>query len=299
MSPSSESASPSLTDVLRSVLADMKRASGADIVSLVLYDQDARRYYGPHVIGLPPDSLRESLSDMQSQLNRYLDDEAGGKAPDDLRVTHYGSTAWLTVRRQTLVAKDAPSEIDSTFIRRHHVLSTVGLPLLAEERLVGLLYLNFCADPAAPAPPAGSRAPDQAAVAELERKARESAVRIRSVLTRTQRAAVDSVGRLTRLLTAAADDAGAAGAGLRRQLSIALADLLRPSTRLDRAAAAWTSLQLTLRRRSRFDWRYRPRLATGRQGLRRRWPPRWPRPACTRREPSRSVSARRLPATSW
>ncbi|MBJ7604229.1 MAG: GAF domain-containing protein [Candidatus Dormibacteraeota bacterium] len=235
MSPSSESASPSLTDVLRSVLADMKRASGADIISLVLYDQDARRYYGPHVIGLSQDSLRDSLTDMQSQLDRYLADEAGGKAPDDLRVTHYGSTAWLTVRRQTLVAKDAPSEIDSTFIRRHHVLSTVGLPLLAEERLVGLLYLNFCADPAAPAPAAGSRTPDKAAVAELERKAREAAVRIRSVLTRTQRAAVDSVGRLTRLLTAAADDAGAAGAGLRRQLSIALADLLLASD-LDAAA---------------------------------------------------------------
>ena len=235
MSPNAESASPSLTDVLRNVLAEFRRASGADIVSLVLYDHDAHRYYGPHVVGLPPESLRNSLADMHAQLNRYLDDAAEGKAPEDLRVTHYGSTAWLTVRRETLVARDAPSEIDSTFIRRHHVVSTIGVPLLAEDRLVGLVYMNFCADPAAPAPAAGSRAPGEDAIGALERMARDAAVRIRAVLTHAQRAAVDSVGRLTRLLTAAADDAGTDDAGLRRQLSIALADLLQASD-LDAAA---------------------------------------------------------------
>jgi hypothetical protein len=66
---------------------------------------------------------------------RYLADAGEGKVPDELSIRHYGSTVWLTITRQNLVTMDAPSQIDSTFVRRYQVQSTIGLPLLAADRL--------------------------------------------------------------------------------------------------------------------------------------------------------------------
>src|SRR5712692_11551678 len=120
-----------LAAVLRGVVADMQHASGADIVSIFLYEEASRKYYAPFATGQPQESLLDSLADMSQQLDRYLGDKQQGKVPDELGVHHYGSTVWLTVTRQKLVARDAPSEIDSTFIRRYQVVSTIGLPLLA------------------------------------------------------------------------------------------------------------------------------------------------------------------------
>src|SRR5438128_6671640 len=107
-----------LAGVLRGVVADMQAASGADIVSIFLYEESARKYYAPFATGQPQESLLDSLADMTQQLERYLSDQKQGKVPDELGVHHYGSTVWLTVTRLKLVARDAPSEIDSTFIRR-------------------------------------------------------------------------------------------------------------------------------------------------------------------------------------
>jgi hypothetical protein len=72
---------------------------------------------------------------MHEQMPRYLADAGEGKVPDELSIRHYGSTVWLTITRQNLVAMDAPSQIDSTFVRRYQVQSTIGLPLLAADRL--------------------------------------------------------------------------------------------------------------------------------------------------------------------
>src|SRR4030081_2827705 len=132
-----------LSAVLRAVVADMQHASGADIVSIFLYEEATRTYYAPFATGQPQESLLDSLTDMREQLGRYLADADQGKVPDDLGVHQYGSTVWLTVTRQRLVAKDAPSEIDSTFIRRYQVQSTIGLPLVAADRLLGLVYLHY------------------------------------------------------------------------------------------------------------------------------------------------------------
>src|SRR2546421_435326 len=73
----------------------------------------------------------------------------------------------MTAPRRTLYTKDAQKEIDSSFIRRLHVQSVVGLPLVAGDTLVGLLYLDFCAKPGQKkaAPPL-----DAAGLAELERE---------------------------------------------------------------------------------------------------------------------------------
>ena len=151
-----------LAAVLRGVVADMQHASGADIVSIFLYEEASRKYYAPFATGQPQESLLDSLADMTQQLDRYLGDKRQGKVPEELGVHHYGSTVWLTITRQKLVARDAPSEIDSTFIRRYQVQSTIGLPLLAGDRLLGLVYLNYRTR---------ERVPDAAQLEELEGRA--------------------------------------------------------------------------------------------------------------------------------
>src|SRR4030081_276824 len=209
-----------LSAVLRAVVADMQHASGADIVSIFLYEEATRTYYAPFATGQPQESLLDSLTDMREQLGRYLADADQGKVPDDLGVHQYGSTVWLTVTRERLVAKDAPSEIDSTFIRRYQVQSTIGLPLLAGDRLLGLVYLNYRTR---------ERVPDEAMLAELERRGNAAATIIQAVLADAERSALEGLGRLTSLLTGPIGDPKTDAKELRRLLSIALADLLLAS----------------------------------------------------------------------
>ena len=225
MRPPLESAS-GLATVLRGVVADMQHASKADIVSIFLYEDATRTYYAPFATGQPQESLLDSLTDMREQLARYSSDMLQGKVPDDIGVHHYGSTVWLTVTRQTLVARDAPAEIDSTFVRRYQIQATIGLPLLAGDRFYGLVYLNYRGR---------DQAPDGAQLAELERRAAAAAAAIAAVLAAAERSALDGIGRLAALLTAPAGDERTDIRELRRLLSIALAELLLASE-LDAAA---------------------------------------------------------------
>src|ERR1700680_1886211 len=228
-----------LAAVLRGVLADRQHAPGADIVSIFLYEESSRTYYAPFATGQPQESLLDSLADMREQLARYLTDVSQGKVPDDFAVHHYGSTVWLTITRQKLVARDAASEIDSTFVRRYQVQATIGLPLLAGDRLLGLVYLNYRQR---------DHAPDSVHLEELDHRAAAAAVAIESVLAAAERTALEGLGRLTALLTAPVGDARADIKELRRLLSIGLAELLLASD-LDAAAvyqfgAQWSSLEL-------------------------------------------------------
>src|SRR6476646_9364039 len=186
-----------LASVLRGVVADMQHASRADIVSIFLYEDSSRTYYAPFATGQPQESLLDSLTDMREQLARYSSDLSQGKVPDDFSVHHYGSTVWLTVTHQKLIARDAPKEIDSTFVRRYQVQATIGLPLLAGGRLLGLVYLNYRER---------DHAPDGARLAELERRAAGAATAIATVLSSAERAALDGIGRLAALLTAPAGE---------------------------------------------------------------------------------------------
>src|SRR3989440_5536225 len=163
---------------------------------------------------------------MHEQLTRYLTDEAQGKVPDELAVHQYGSTVWLTVTRRRLVARNAPAEIDSTFIRRYQVQSTIGLPLLSGDRLLGLIYLNYRNK---------EHAPDDSRLKELEQRAGTAAGLVQAALEGAERAALDGLSRLTSLLTTPVGDARTNAKELRRLLSIALADLLMASN-LDGAA---------------------------------------------------------------
>ncbi|HKW69643.1 MAG TPA: GAF domain-containing protein [Candidatus Dormibacteraeota bacterium] len=215
-----------LAAVLRGVVADFQHASAADIVSIVLYEESNHAYYAPFATGQPQEGLLDSLTDMHEQLARYLADERQGKVPDELGVHQYGSTVWLTVTRQTLVARNAPAEIDSTFIRRYQVQSTIGLPLLFGDRMLGLIYLNYRNK---------ERAPDDARLKELETRAATAAGLIQVALETAERSALDGLSRLTSLLTAPVGDARTDAKELRRLLSIALADLLMASN-LDGAA---------------------------------------------------------------
>ncbi|TME51845.1 MAG: GAF domain-containing protein [Chloroflexi bacterium] len=218
--------SSGLAAVLRGVVADFQHASAADIVSIVLYEESTHTYYAPFATGQPQEGLLDSLTDMHEQLNRYLADERQGKVPDELGVHQYGSTVWLTATRRRLVARNAPAEIDSTFIRRYQVQSTIGLPLLAGDRLLGLVYLNYRSK---------ERAPDDNRLRELERKAATAAALVQTALEGAERAALDGLSRLTSLLTTPVGDARTDAKELRRLLSIALADLLMASN-LDGAA---------------------------------------------------------------
>ncbi len=212
--------------VLRGVVADMQHASKADIVSIFLYEESSHTYYAPFATGQPQESLLDSLTDMREQLARYSSDMRQGKVPDDFAIHHYGSTVWLTVTRQRLVARDAPAEIDSTFIRRYQIQATIGLPLLAGERFLGLIYLNYRGR---------DQAPDGGKLAELERRAAGAAAAVAAVLAAAERSALAGVGRLAALLTAPAGAERTDIRELRRLLSIALAELLLASE-LDGAA---------------------------------------------------------------
>src|SRR5260370_14482438 len=103
MHPPLETAS-GLAAVLRGVVADMQHASGADIVSIFLYEEASRKYYAPFATGQPQESLLDSLADMSQQLDRYLGDNHQGTPPHEPSVHHYASTVWLPVSRQMLVA---------------------------------------------------------------------------------------------------------------------------------------------------------------------------------------------------
>ena len=219
-------ANSGLAAVLRGVVSDFQQTTGADIVSIVLYEESTHTYYAPFATGQPQEGLLDSLTDMREQLTRYLADERQGKVPEELGVHQYGSTVWLTVTRQRLVARNAAAEIDSTFIRRYQIQSTIGLPLLAGDRLIGLIYLNFRSR---------EKAPDENRLRELEFRVTTAAGLVQNALEGAERAALDGLSRLTSLLTTPVGDARTDAKELRRLLSIALADLLMASN-LDGAA---------------------------------------------------------------
>ena len=224
MSLPAEPASPSLPALLRGAVADLQRASGADIVSLFLYDEEGHEYYAPFAVGQPEDSLLDSLADMRAQLNLYLADREQGKVADELRVPQYGSTVWLTVTRQPLVARDAQTEIGSSFVRRYQVQSTLGLPLQVGDRMLGLVYMNFCGPADAESE---ARLPDAERLAALRQQAAAVAAAIQATLARAERQALESIRRLTVRLAAPVTDVSGDAGQARRLLSIALADLLR------------------------------------------------------------------------
>ena len=228
MRPLPETSTSRLATVLHDAVTDLHRVSGADLASLYLYDAEGRRYYAPFAVGMPQDSLVGALEDMREQLARYLDDLAAGKVPGDLRPQHYGTTVWLTVMREPLVARDATSEVDSTFVRRHQVRAIIGLPLVAGDRVLGIVFLNYRA---AAGKRRQAKVPDDRGIAELEGRAAAHAAAIDRALGAAERAALEGLSRMTAVL--ASPRGGAAE--LHRLLSIGLADLL-PAAELEGAA---------------------------------------------------------------
>ena len=145
MSPTYTEMAGGLVGALRAIVARMQQISGADLVALYPYDSDTETFYAPVAIGISDDGLLQSLPDMADQVRRYRADAAQGKAPESLQPTQYGPNVWLLVTRQPLIAADALTVIDSSFIRRNKIRAMIGLPLLAGGQLVALLYLNYVA----------------------------------------------------------------------------------------------------------------------------------------------------------
>ena len=193
-----ELGAPALADLLRGLLAGFVQASGAQIATLYLYNQETHEFYAPFAVGVSEDRLGDSLSDMRDQVARYLSDEAAGKAPADLGFGTYGSNVWLTATRRTLLARDARTELDSSFVRRHQVAAVIGLPLLSGSTLHGLVYLNF---------QDAAQLPDAKRLVGLERRAAEGAAAVASFLARADREALATAGILTRDLGAATGSA--------------------------------------------------------------------------------------------
>lgn len=122
----------------------MRAISSADIVALYPYDEETDAFYAPASVGLRDSDIVHALPDLADQLRRFRSDEAAGKTPEDLLPSHYGPSAWLVATRRPLISADAMHEVDGSFIRRHKIHAIIGLPLLVGDRLVGLLYLNYC-----------------------------------------------------------------------------------------------------------------------------------------------------------
>jgi GAF domain-containing protein len=217
-------AMPILSGVLRGVTERLQRASGAAIVTLYLFDADSRTFHSPVALGIPEEDLLQSIPDMQDQLAHYLADEAQGKVPATLQVKHYGPNVWLAVTRQMFVARDAQAEIDSSFIRRHAITSVVGLPLLSDDVLVGLLYLDFRAS-ARQRRTSGESLSAQR-LAAVEHEAREAAHEIRRAQDADGRTALAAATRLAVQLSTTEPGDGAQEAAFRDRLTCVLADLL-------------------------------------------------------------------------
>ena len=79
-----EMGEPTTTALVREIAEELQRTSGADILSLYLYDAATQTYYAPLALGLPEEGLLGSLADLRDQLGRYLADAAQGKAPAEL-----------------------------------------------------------------------------------------------------------------------------------------------------------------------------------------------------------------------
>ncbi len=225
MGAASDTTTASLLDVLRRTLDEAQTTSGADIVSLYLYDAQDRRYYAPVAIGIPEAGLLDSIPDIQDQLARYLADEAQGKAPEELHPQQYGPNVWLTVTRKPLITRNAPEEIGSSFVRRHHIRSIIGLPLVAADTLVGLLYLDFADKPGHENPIPAADDSD-AYLAELVAFAERAAARIESARKSEERTAFLTACHLTSHLSSTSVGAMATSDGLSGRLSAALQHLI-------------------------------------------------------------------------
>jgi len=213
MATGSGPAGQGLAAVLQAIVGDFQRTSEADIVSFFLYDEARQRYFAPFASGQPEDSLMGSLTDMTEQLGRYIADRDQGKAPEAVTVQQYGSTVWLTLNCKPLIAPDAATQIGSTFVRRYGVESTLGLPIMAGHRLIGLVYLNYRQR---------DRLPEGDRLAAIYRFAEEAGSTVQFAIAEAQRSALEVISRLTEQLTRPARD----DAALRRTLSIGLSELL-------------------------------------------------------------------------
>ncbi|MDB5074247.1 MAG: hypothetical protein JWO42_426, partial [Chloroflexi bacterium] len=219
-----------LVGVLREVVARMQTLSGADIIALYPFDSATETFYAPVAIGISDEGLLQSLPDMADQLRRYHQDLEQGKAPEELLPTQYGPNVWLSVMRRPLLAGDTPRQLDSSFIRRNKIRSVVGLPLLAGEELVALLFLDYVAKNSQPG------FPDESRLAELEAEAARAAIAIEQARKADDlaafRATIELVGQLSAIVP---DTEAGSGASFRGQIERTLASVLK-ATGTDAAA---------------------------------------------------------------
>jgi GAF domain-containing protein len=220
-----QATAPTLMDVLRRTGEALRQESGADIITLYLFDAETRQYYAPLAIGIPETDLAGSIPDMQDQLARYDADLAQGKAAPAIRPADYGPNVWLTVRQEPLLITDAQADLNTSFVRRYQIRAVIGLPLVDGGNLIGLLYLDYRSRPSAdqpePAVPAAGEALER-----LQDQVARAGRAIGQARQQEERAAFVATSHLATHLTAAAVGHGSSGRGLQEAVTDALDHLL-------------------------------------------------------------------------
>ena len=140
--------SAGLPAVLRGVVADMQHASGADIVSIFLYEESTHTYYAPFATGQPQESLLDSLADMTEQLGRYLADSAQGKAPEELgvRLLVQGNPAIRIARRVNTKLLHSRGHVVKAFGAQEEAVAAGAKMLIGGQRRGALFPPTVLAD---------------------------------------------------------------------------------------------------------------------------------------------------------
>jgi GAF domain-containing protein/anti-sigma regulatory factor (Ser/Thr protein kinase) len=112
----------SLEELLHELLRRLREALGADLASILLFDEERGELVARAAVGLEAE-VRE-----------------GGRVP-----LGRGFSGRIAARREPWVVEDASTiEIFSPFLREQGVVSLAGVPMLADERLVGVLDVGTC-----------------------------------------------------------------------------------------------------------------------------------------------------------
>ena len=236
MSSNYEIRNGGLADVLHAVLDRMHQLSGADLIALYPYDPETETFYAPVANGISDEGLLQSLPDMADQIQRYRADAAQGKASDDIQPNQYGPNVWLLVKRQPLLARDAPAEINGSFIRRNKIRSLIGLPLLAGQQLVALLYLNYIEHDGEQEKKSRHRFPSAEVIQQLENEAAQAAIAIEQARKAEELAAFKATTELVGQLSAIMPSSDAEGAITFRSRLERTLDSLVHATGTDAAA---------------------------------------------------------------
>jgi signal transduction histidine kinase len=123
--------------VLQQVAASARSLLGADIVMVYRYHREANKMDYPVIAGGPRHDFR---------LNLRLDEDTFLTHVMQLTRPYYSADAphdpqWIA--RDRIEDRSAPQTTRPTFIQRHNIKSLAGIPLIADNETVGVMFVNY------------------------------------------------------------------------------------------------------------------------------------------------------------